>query len=71
MELEYLGKRSGVIDASITNRLQERTSWAMLENIGTTVKENAKCKKIQEIQDIMRREKPKDNRHRREQRLST
>jgi hypothetical protein len=60
-----LGKRSGVIDASITNRIQEieeRISSAedTTENIDTAIKENAKCKKlltqnIQEIQDIMRR----------------
>ena len=47
MEIENLGKRSGVIDASITNRIQEieeRISGAedTIENIDTTVKENAK-----------------------------
>jgi uncharacterized coiled-coil protein SlyX len=51
MEIENLGKRSGVIDASITNRIQEieeRTSGAddTIENIDTTIKENAKCKKL-------------------------
>jgi hypothetical protein len=65
LEIENLEKRSGVIDASITNRIQEieeRISGAIdtIENIDTTVKENAKCKKlltqnIQEIQDTMRR----------------
>jgi hypothetical protein len=65
LELENLGNRSGVIDASITNRIQEieesiSGSEDTLENIDTTVKENAKCKnlltqKIQEIQDTMRR----------------
>jgi uncharacterized coiled-coil protein SlyX len=65
LELENLGKRSGVIDASITNRIQEievRISGAedTIENIDTTVKENAKSKKlltqnIQEIQVTMRR----------------
>jgi wobble nucleotide-excising tRNase len=65
LELENLGKRSGVIDASITNRIQEieeRISGAedTTENIDTTVKENTKSKKlltqnIQEIQDTMRR----------------
>jgi prefoldin subunit 5 len=64
LEIENLGKRSGVIDASITNRIQEieeRISGAeyTTENIDTTVKENAKCKRlltqnIQEIQDTMR-----------------
>jgi hypothetical protein len=47
LELENLGKRSGVIDTSITNRIQEmekRISCAedTIENIDTTVKENAK-----------------------------
>ena len=65
LEMENIGKRSGVIDASITNRIQEieeRISDAenTIENIDTTVKENAKCRKlltqnIQEIQDTMRR----------------
>jgi chromosome segregation ATPase len=65
LKLENLGKRSGVIDASITNRIQEieeRLSGAedTLENIDTSLQENAKCKKlltqnIQEIQDTMRR----------------
>ena len=45
LELENLGKRSGVIDASITNRIQEieeRISGTedTLENIDITVKEN-------------------------------
>jgi hypothetical protein len=65
LEIETLGKKSGTIDWSISNRIQEmeeRISGAedSIENIGTTIKENAKCKKIltqniQEIQDIMRR----------------
>ena len=65
LEIENLGKRSGVIDASITKRTQEieeRIPGAKdtIENIDTTVKENAKSKKlltqnIQEIQNIMRR----------------
>jgi predicted nucleic acid-binding Zn-ribbon protein len=47
-ELENLGKRSGDIDASITKRIQEieeRISGEEdnIENIDTTVKENAKC----------------------------
>ena len=64
LEIENLGKKSGVIDASITNRIQEieeRISGAedTTENIDTTVKENLKSKKlltqnIQEIQDTMR-----------------
>ena len=59
LELENLGKRSGVIDTSITNRMQEvevRISGAedTVENIDTKVKENEKCKKFltQNIQEI-------------------
>jgi hypothetical protein len=49
LEIENPGKKSGVIDASITNRIQEteeRLSGAdnIIKNIGTTIKENAKCK---------------------------
>jgi hypothetical protein len=65
LELENLGNRSEVINASITNRVQEveeRISGAevTIENIDTKVKENSKDKKllpqnIQEIQDTMRR----------------
>ena len=49
LEIENLGKRSGVIDASITNRIQEieeRISGAedTIENIDTTVKESAKSR---------------------------
>jgi hypothetical protein len=45
LELENLGKRSGVIDARITNRIQEieeKISGAedTIENTDTTVKEN-------------------------------
>jgi hypothetical protein len=51
LEIETLGKKWGTIDASIRNRIQEmeeRISGAedSIENIGTTIKENAKCKKI-------------------------
>ena len=66
LEIENLGKGSGVIDTSITNRIQEieeRISGTedSIENIDTTIKENAKSKKkiltqnIQEMQDTMRR----------------
>jgi chromosome segregation ATPase len=65
LEIENLGKKLGAIDASITNIIQEmeeRISGAedTIENIDTTVKENAKYKNIltqniQEIQDTMRR----------------
>jgi uncharacterized lipoprotein YehR (DUF1307 family) len=52
LELENLGKRSGVIDASITNRLQEieeRISGVedTIENTDTTIKENVNIKNIQ------------------------
>ena len=51
LDIENLGKYSGVIDASINNRIQEieeRTSGAQdtIENIDSTVKENAKCIKL-------------------------
>jgi hypothetical protein len=59
LEIDNLGKRSGVTDASISNRIQEieeRISGTVdtIENIDTTIKENAKCKKIltQNIQEI-------------------
>jgi hypothetical protein len=65
LEMETIGKKSGTIDASINNRIQEmeeRISGAedSIENICTTIKENTKCKKIltqniQEIQDTMRK----------------
>ena len=63
--MENLGKRSGITDVSITNRIQEieeRISGVedTVEEIDTTVKENSKHKKlltqnIQEIQDTMKR----------------
>jgi hypothetical protein len=65
LEIETLGKKSGTIHASISHRKQEtdeRISGAedFIENMDTTIKQNAKCKKIltkniQEIQDTMRR----------------
>ena len=64
LEIENLEKRSGVINANITNRIQERREnlkcRRYIENTDTTVIENAECKKlitqnIQEIQDKMRR----------------
>ena len=64
LEIEILGKKSGHIDASISNRIQEmeeRISGAKssIEKMDTTIKENVKCKEIlpqniQEIQDTMR-----------------
>jgi hypothetical protein len=65
LEIETLEKKSGTIDSSISNRIQEmeeRISGAedFIENIGTTIKDNTKYKKIltqniQEIQDTTRR----------------
>ena len=65
LEIEILGKKSGAIDASMSNRIQEmeeRDSGAeySIGNMDTTIKENAKCKKIitqniQEIQYTVRR----------------
>jgi chromosome segregation ATPase len=65
LEIETLGKKSGTIDASISKRIhemEERISGAegSIENMGTTIKENAKYKKIlnqniQKIQDTIRR----------------
>jgi chromosome segregation ATPase len=65
LEIETIGKKSGTIDSSISNRIQEmeeRISGAedSIENIGKTIKAKGKCKKIltqniQEIQDTMRR----------------
>ena len=50
LEIETLGKESGTIDVSIRNRIQEmeeRISGAedSIENMGTIIKENAKCKR--------------------------
>jgi hypothetical protein len=59
LEIEFLGKKSGTIDASISNRIQEmeeRISGAedSIANMDTTIKGNAKCKKIltQNIQEM-------------------
>jgi hypothetical protein len=67
LEIKILAKKSGPIDASISNRIQEmeeRISDAgdSIANMDKTIKENAKCEKIltqniQEIQDTMRRQK--------------
>jgi hypothetical protein len=65
LETETQGKKPGTIVASINNRIQEmeeRISGAddSIDDMDTTIKENAKCKKIltqniQEFQDTMRR----------------
>jgi hypothetical protein len=51
LEIGNLEKRSGVIDASIKStkqEIKEKISGAenTIEDIDTTVKENAKCKKL-------------------------
>jgi predicted nucleic acid-binding Zn-ribbon protein len=51
LDIENLEKRSGVIDASIKStkqEIKEKISGAenTIEDIDTTVKENAKCKKL-------------------------
>jgi hypothetical protein len=65
LKIENLGKRSGITDINIANRIQEieeRISGVegMLEEVDTTVKENSNHKKIltqsiQEIQDTKKR----------------
>jgi chromosome segregation ATPase len=65
LEMATLEKKSGTIDVSISNRIQEMEERISdtedyIGNMDTTIKENAKCKKIltqniQEIQDKMRR----------------
>ena len=67
LKMQNLVNRSGVIDASYTSRIQEieeRISGVKytIKNIDTTVKENAKYKKIltpniQDIQYTMKRPK--------------
>jgi hypothetical protein len=62
LEIEILGKKTGVINASITNRIKEggeKISGAedSIENMDTTTKRGKKIltQNIQEIQDTMRR----------------
>ena len=60
LDIENIGKRPGVIDSSITNKVKEiekRISGAedTIENIDTIVKENIQTQNIQEIKDIIRR----------------
>ena len=65
LEIGNLRKRSGVIDSSITNRIEEmeeRISGVedTTEDIDTIVKENTKCKNLltqisQGVQDTMKR----------------
>jgi predicted nucleic acid-binding Zn-ribbon protein len=51
MDIVALGKKSGAIDSSISNRIQEMEetisgSEESIGNMDTTIKENAKSKKI-------------------------
>ena len=51
LEIENLGKRSGITDVSITNRIQEieeRISGVedTVEEVDTIIKENSKLKKL-------------------------
>jgi predicted ribosome quality control (RQC) complex YloA/Tae2 family protein len=65
LEIGVLGNIPGGIHVSISNRIQEMEDRISdtedsIENMGTEIKDNAKCKKIltqniQEIQDTMRR----------------
>ena len=65
LKIETLGKKSGTIDASISNKIQEMEEIISgtedsIGNMDTTIKENAKYRKIltqsiQKIQDTMRR----------------
>jgi chromosome segregation ATPase len=76
LEIQSVGKRPGVIDAGITNRLQqieERISGVggTIENIDTTVKVNVKPKKYLTQKHPgnpghNEKTKPEDNRYRRE-----
>jgi hypothetical protein len=63
LKIETLGKKSGTIDVSISNRIQEMEERILgtedsIENMNTKIKEITKCKKIltkniQEIQDTI------------------
>ena len=71
LEVEILGKESEAIDANITNRIQEmkeRISGTedSIENMETTIKENAKAFNTKHPGNPGYNEKikPKDNRHR-------
>ena len=73
LEIENLGKKSGTIDANINNRIQEmeeRIPGAedSIENMDTTIKENAKCRdpnsKHPENPGHTEKTKPKNNRSR-------
>ena len=71
LEIEIIGKKSGTIDERISNRIEEmeeRISGAedSIENMETTIKENAKAFNTKHPGNPGHNEKtkPKDNRHR-------
>ena len=73
LEIEILGKKSGVIDASISNRIQEMEERILgaedsIENMATIIKENAKMQKDPNSKHPENpghnNTKPKDNRSR-------
>ena len=76
LETENLGKTSGVIDANITNRMQEKEERIAgaedtIENIDIAVKEIPKTQKTPNTNHLgypghKEKTKPKDNRYRRE-----
>jgi predicted nucleic acid-binding Zn-ribbon protein len=76
LEIEILRKKSGTIDACISNRIEEieeRISCAedSIESMDTTIKENAKCKKDPNSKHPgnpghNEKTKPKDKMHRQE-----
>jgi hypothetical protein len=73
LEIENLRKRSGDIDANITNKSGAEDNT---ESIDTTVKENAKYKKspnpkLPENPEDSETTKTKHNRYRRKQRFRT
>jgi hypothetical protein len=62
LEMENLGRRTGITDVSITNRIQEMEEKMLvrediIEEIYTTVKENVKLKQF------MRQKHPQNLRH--------
>jgi hypothetical protein len=83
LEIEGLGKKSGTIEVSTSNRIQEmeeRISGTedSIENISTTIKENDKCKKQNSPNPndpgnpgYYEKTKPKNNRYTRDRRFPT
>jgi uncharacterized coiled-coil protein SlyX len=66
LEMENLGKRSGITDVSITNKIQEMEDRISgiedtIEEIDTTVKENSKCKNKTKQNKTKKKKKKKKN----------